>query len=41
MWGVLIWGLTPCTPLTAKGYKETAHVKELLANLIFRKRDTP
>lgn len=41
MWGVLICGLTPCTPLPAKGYKETASVKELLANLISKKRDTP
>lgn len=32
MWGVLIWGLTPCTPLPAKGYKETAHVKELVTS---------
>lgn len=37
MWGALICGLTPCTPLPAKGYKETASVKELLANLISRK----
>lgn len=41
MWGVPICGLTPCTPLPAKGYKEIASVKELLANLISRKRDTP
>lgn len=41
MWGVLICGLTPCTPLPAKGYKETASVKELLANLICRKGDAP
>lgn len=41
MWGVLICGLSPCTPLPAKGYKEIASVNELLANLISRKQDTP
>lgn len=35
--------LTPCIPLPAKGYKETASIKEWLANLfnLFRRWDTP
>lgn len=39
-WSVV---LTPCIPLPAKGYKETASTKELLANLfnLSRKQYTP